>query len=50
MLIVDADTLVFEGKRSGVIDSLRGAPRIPLADVANVDYNATTSAFLHPYA
>jgi rhomboid protease GluP len=46
MLTVDADTLVFEGKRSGVIDSLRGAPRIPLADVANVDYNATSSAFL----
>ena len=46
MLTVDADALVFEGKRSGMFDSLRAAPRIPLADIANVDYNAKTSAFL----
>ena len=46
MLTFDADTLVFEGKRSGVLDSLRAAPRIRLADVANVDYNAASSAFL----
>jgi hypothetical protein len=46
VLTFDADTLVFEGKRSGVLDTLRGAPRIPLADVANVDYNAASSAFL----
>ena len=46
VLTFDADTLVFEGKRSGVLDSLRGAPRIRLADVANVDYNAASSAFL----
>ena len=46
MLTFDADTLVFEGKRSGFIDGLRAAPRIALADVANVDYNAASSAFL----
>ena len=46
MLTFDANVLVFEGKRSGVFDGLRAAPRIPLADVANVDYNATSSAFL----
>src|SRR6187399_874488 len=46
MLTFDANSLVFEGKRSGVIDGLRAAPRIPLADVANVDYNAMSSAFL----
>jgi rhomboid protease GluP len=45
-LTFDANTLVFEGKRSGGFDSLRGAPRIPLADIANVDYNAASSAFL----
>jgi len=46
VLTFDADTLVFEGKRSGVLDSLRAAPRIRLADVANVDYNAASSACL----
>jgi rhomboid protease GluP len=46
MLTFDAATLVFEGKRSGFLDGLRAAPRIPLADVADVDYNAATSAFL----
>ena len=43
-LVVDRGALVFEGKRSGF--TLTGKPRIALADVANVDYNATNSAFL----
>ena len=45
-LTFDGNSLVFEGKRSGFIDGLRGAPRIALADIANVDYNAASSAFL----
>ena len=43
-LVVDRGALVFEGTRSGF--TLTGKPRIALADVANVDYNATNSAFL----
>ncbi len=45
-LIVDATTLTFEGKRSGLIDGLRGAPKIALADVANVEFNAPSNGFL----
>ena len=43
-LVVDRGALVFEGTRSGF--TLTGKPRIALADVANVDYNATNHAFL----
>jgi len=43
-LKVDRGVLVFEGTRSGF--TLTGTPRIALADVANVDYNAGNSAFL----
>jgi rhomboid protease GluP len=43
-LIVDDTELTFEGKRTGL--TLGGAPRIALADVANVDYNAESRAFL----
>jgi rhomboid protease GluP len=43
-LIVDESALTFEGKRSGF--TFGGAPRIALADVANVDYNAESRAFL----
>jgi rhomboid protease GluP len=43
-VVVDSGALVFEGPRSGF--TLTGAPRIALADVANVDYNAANSAFL----
>ena len=43
-LIVDATQLTFEGKRTGL--NFGGAPQIALADVANVDYNAATCAFL----
>jgi rhomboid protease GluP len=43
-LIVDDTALTFEGKRSGL--TFGGAPRIALADVANVDYNAESRAFL----
>jgi rhomboid protease GluP len=43
-LVVERGVLVFEGKRSGF--TLSGTPRIALADVANVEYNAANSAFL----
>jgi rhomboid protease GluP len=43
-LIVHSGTLTFEGKRSGF--SFGGPPRIELAEVANVDYNAARNAFL----
>lgn len=43
-LVVDRGALTFEGTRSGF--SLTGTPRIALADVANVDYNAGNSALL----
>jgi rhomboid protease GluP len=43
-LIVDGGNLTFEGKRSGL--TFGGPPKIALADVANVDYNAATNAFL----
>jgi len=43
-LIVDPTTLTFEGQRTGI--TFGGPPRIALADVANVDYNAATKAFL----
>jgi rhomboid protease GluP len=43
-LIVDATTLTFEGQRTGF--TFGGPPRIALADVANVDYNAPAKAFL----
>jgi rhomboid protease GluP len=43
-VVVDRGALVFEGTRSGF--TLSGTPRIALADVANVDYNAANSAFL----
>jgi rhomboid protease GluP len=43
-IIVDEGMLTFEGKRTGL--RFGGAPRIALADVANVDYNAASSAFL----
>jgi rhomboid protease GluP len=43
-LSVDATKLTFEGKRTGL--NFGGAPQIALADVANVDYNAATCAFL----
>jgi rhomboid protease GluP len=43
-LKVDRGALVFEGNRSGF--TLSGPPRIAIADVANVDYNAANSAFL----
>jgi len=43
-LVLDHGALVFEGTRSGF--TLTGKPRIALADVANVDYNAASSAFL----
>ena len=42
--MLDHGALVFEGTRSGF--TLTGKPRIALADVANVDYNAASSAFL----
>jgi rhomboid protease GluP len=45
-LIIDGATLTFEGKRGGFTDGLRAAPKIPLAEVANVDYNAEKSALL----
>ena len=40
-LIVDATTLTFEGQRTGL--DFGGVPKIALADVANVDYNARAS-------
>lgn len=43
-LVVGGGALTFEGKRSGI--TLSGPPRIALPDVANVDYNAASSAFL----
>jgi len=43
-LIVVDGALLLEGKRSGF--TLAGPPRIALADVANVDYNAESRAFL----
>jgi rhomboid protease GluP len=43
-LVVADGALMLEGKRSGF--TLAGPPRIALADVANVDYNAQSSAFL----
>jgi len=43
-LVVVDGALVLEGKRSGL--TLAGPPRIALADVANVDYNAQSRAFL----
>ena len=43
-LIVDDGALTFEGKRGGL--TFGRAPRIALADVANVDYNAESRAFL----
>jgi rhomboid protease GluP len=43
-LIVDETTLTFEGKRSGL--TFGGVPKIALADVANVDYNAEGRALL----
>src|SRR5688572_6094426 len=43
-LIVDDNALTFEGKRTGL--TFGGAPRIALADVANIDYNAESRAFL----
>ncbi|MEO8018271.1 MAG: rhomboid family intramembrane serine protease [Pseudomonadota bacterium] len=43
-LLVDANVLTFEGKRTGL--HIGGPPRIALADVANVDYNAASNAFL----
>jgi rhomboid protease GluP len=43
-LVVDGGALIFEGKRSGF--TLSGTPRIALADVANVDYNAQSRALL----
>jgi len=43
-LVVVDGAMIFEGKRSGF--TLAGPPRIALADVANVDYNAQSSAFL----
>ena len=43
-VVLDHGALVFEGTRSGF--TLTGKPRIALADVANVDYNAASSAFL----
>lgn len=43
-LIADDTALTFEGKRTGL--TFGGAPRIALADVANVDYNAESRAFL----
>lgn len=45
-LIFDGTTLTFEGKRSSFLDGLRAAPKIPLAQVASVDYNAEKSALL----
>ncbi|HEV7606328.1 MAG TPA: rhomboid family intramembrane serine protease [Steroidobacteraceae bacterium] len=45
-LIVDANGLTFEGERSGFKLGFRGPPRIALADVANVDYNAASNALL----
>ena len=43
-LVVDRGALIFEGPRSGF--TLSATPRIALADVANVDYNAVNKAFL----
>ena len=43
-MIADATTLTFEGKRTGF--TIGGAPKIALADIVNVDYNAGSSAFL----
>ncbi|HEY6125151.1 MAG TPA: rhomboid family intramembrane serine protease, partial [Steroidobacteraceae bacterium] len=43
-LVVDGDAMILEGNRSGF--TLAGPPRIALADVANVDYNAQSRAFL----
>ncbi len=45
-LVFDATSLTFEGERGGLIDSLRGAPRFALSDVANVDYNPANAGFL----
>ena len=43
-VVVAGGTLILEGHRSGF--TLAGAPRIALVDVANVDYNAKSRAFL----
>lgn len=43
-VIVDANVLTFEGKRTGL--TFGGPPKIALADVVNVDYNADKHAFL----
>lgn len=43
-LIVNGEALLLEGKRSGF--SMGGPVRIERADVANVDYNAESRAFL----
>lgn len=43
-LIVTADELLLDGKRGGL--NLGGPARIARADVANVDYNAESRAFL----
>jgi rhomboid protease GluP len=43
-LVIDGGAMILEGNRSGF--TLAGPPRIALADVANVDYNAESRAFL----
>ena len=44
-LLIDEQHLTFEGEQNA-LGFFRGPPRIARADVANVDYNAATGAFL----